>query len=162
MKITVYVSLLLAACVGPAHAAGLACEDIVKIKLPATEITAATLVARGAFPAPPGQNGQVQPQAAAMYAGLPAFCRVQATLRPSADSDIKVEVWLPQDNFNGRLQAIGNGGFSSSIGLGNLAQGVAGGYAMVGSNTGHEGNSGAVMIGHPEKLSTGAIARCTR
>jgi len=152
MKNTLYAALLLAAFAGAAQAAGMSCDDLAKVKLPGTAITAAAVVARGAFPAPPGQNGQVQPQAAAMFAGLPAFCRVQATLRPSADSDIKVEVWLPQDNFNGRLQAIGNGGFSSNIGLGNLAQGVAEGFAMVGSNTGHEGNSGAVMIGHPEKL----------
>ena len=31
----------------------------------------------------------------AQFADLPAFCRVAATLKPSADSDIKIEVWLP-------------------------------------------------------------------
>jgi feruloyl esterase len=135
-----------------AWAAGSSCEDLTKLKLGNTHIDSATMVARGAFPAPPGQNGQVQPQAVAIFANTPAFCRVQVTLKPTSDSDIKVEVWLPQDNFSGRLQAIGNGGFGSSIGLANLAQGVTEGFAMVGSNTGHDGNSGAVMIGHPEKF----------
>ncbi len=132
------------------HAAGTSCEELAKLQLPNTAITEVKRVAMGTLPAPQGPNGQIQN--AALFANLPAFCRVQAALHPSADSDIKVEVWLPQDGWNGRLQAVGNGAFSSNINLGNLAQGVIAGYAMVASNTGHEGNTGEFAFGHPEKL----------
>ena len=43
---------------------------------------------------------------------LPAFCRVAATLKPSSDSDIKIEVWLPAADWNGKFQAVGNGAFN--------------------------------------------------
>src|SRR3954468_6232367 len=39
-------------------------------------------------------------------------CRVAATRTPSADSDIKVEVWLPESGWNGKLQSVGNGGWA--------------------------------------------------
>jgi feruloyl esterase len=126
------------------------CEDLAHLNVPHTVITEASRVDKGAFPAPQGQNGQVQN--AELFANLSAFCRVKATLRPTADSDIKIEVWLPADTWNGRLEAVGNGAFQSTISYGALAQAVKSGYAGVGSNTGHEGNSGAVLIGHPEKV----------
>ena len=46
---------------------------------------------------------------------LPAFCRVAATLAPTPDSDIKIEVWLPASGWNGKLLAVGNGGWAGSI-----------------------------------------------
>lgn len=102
---------------------------------------------------PPGGNqGGRQRAQNAVFKTLPAFCRVQATLRPSSDSDIKIEVWLPAQGWNGRLQETGNGGFMSSISYNNLAQGVLGGYASTANNTGKEGNNGDPLINHPEKL----------
>src|SRR3954454_1616128 len=32
----------------------------------------------------------------APFRHLPAFCRVAATLRPTSDSEIRVEIWLPE------------------------------------------------------------------
>jgi len=87
----------------------------------------------------------------ALYKSLPSFCRVQATMRPSSDSEIKMELWLPAEGWNGRLAETGNGGFGSNIGFQNLAGYVAKGYAATGSNTGHEGGANSI-IGHPEKL----------
>jgi feruloyl esterase len=150
MKSIAFFVVLALGMMGAARAAGSACGELVSLSLPHTAITDATVVAKGTFPAPKGQNGQAQN--VELFAGLPAFCRVMITLRPSADSDIKVEVWLPQDTWNGRLEAVGNGAFQSSIGYAALALAVNSGYAGVGSNTGHEGNSGAVLIGHPEKV----------
>src|SRR5690554_4938378 len=44
------------------------------------------------------------------HEGLPAFCRVTATLTPSPDSNINVELWIPAgDAWNGRYLALGNG-----------------------------------------------------
>ena len=43
------------------------------------------------------------------FATLPAFCRVALTLKPTPQSDIKAEVWLPSAGWNGKLQVVGNG-----------------------------------------------------
>jgi feruloyl esterase len=83
-------------------------------------------------------------------------------LTPSRDSHIEVEVWLPA-NWNGRLQAIGNGGWAGRISYVNrnpnpagqlsLASAIQRGYAAAATDTGHAGPSGgAFIVGHPEKL----------
>ncbi len=141
---------VLAALAHTAHAAGTSCEDLARLNLPNTQITEAKTIAKGAFTAPQGAIGGAA--ANALYAKLPSFCRVQATLRPTPDSDIKIEVWLPTEAWNGRLQAVGNGAFMSSIFYGNLAQAVSAGYVGTATNTGKEGNSGDTLIGHPEKI----------
>ena len=82
-----------------------------------------------------------------------------ATSRPTSDSDIKVEVWMPEEGWNGNLEAAGNGGFGSNIPTGALAQAVADGYAAVATNTGHEGESGEFAFGHPEKLIDWGLSR---
>ena len=155
-----------------AWADGISCEGLTKLNLANTEITSATLVAAGAFTQPPNPNapppaparaagapagpppemGAQQARQAAVYKSLPAFCRVQATLRPSADSLIKIEVWLPAAGWNGRLAEGGNGGFSSNIPYGDLAQGLLKGYVTTGSDTGHQGNDSGFAFGHPEKV----------
>ena len=87
-----------------------------------------------------------------VFARLPEFCRVTATLTPSSDSDIKIEVWLPVSGWNGKFQAVGNGGWNGSIPYAALANAVIAGYATVGTDTGHVGNTSAFALGHPEKL----------
>src|ERR1700677_3791710 len=47
---------------------------------------------------------------------LPPFCRVVGVLRPSADSEIRFEVWLPEKDWNDRFLGVGTGGLSGSIG----------------------------------------------
>src|SRR5262249_60257968 len=102
-------------------AAGItSCENLASLALPDATITSAQLVAAGAF-TPPGPSrsggtpvaarGGAGPRAGApLYASLPAFCRIAATLKPTGDSDIKIEVWLPASGWNGKFQAVGNGG----------------------------------------------------
>ena len=87
-----------------------------------------------------------------MFTAAPAFCRVAATLTPTSDSDIKIEVWLPLSGWNGKFQAVGNGGWLGSIPYTALAEAVAAGYATAATDTGHVGNSAAFALGHPEKL----------
>jgi len=111
------------------------CEDLQRLTLPNTTITLAQPIAAG--------NPLVT---------LPAFCRVAATLKPSADSDIKIEVWLPAQGWNGKLEANGNGGWTGSIAPATLAAGVERGYASAMTDTGHQGGSGSFALGHPEKL----------
>lgn len=80
-----------------------------------------------------------------------AFCRVSATLTPSSDSDIEIEVWLPSSGWNGKLLGVGNGGWQGSINRDALAAGLRRGYAAAATDTGHEGGGGPWMQ-RPEKL----------
>jgi len=134
-----------------AGADGLACEALAKLTLPNTTITSAQLVAAGQF-APPGAN-PAPPGNPSPFANLPAFCRVAATLTPSADSDIKIEVWMPVADWNGKFQGVGNGGWSGAIGYGPLAAALRRGYAAASTDTGHSGGSASFALGHPEKLT---------
>ncbi len=129
----------------PVHAAA-SCESLAALALPNAKITSAKIVAAGAFSQPAGRG------AVAAAASLPAFCRVEATLRPSVDSDIKIEVWLPASGWNGKFQGVGNGGWTGSIAYAALGEALRRGYAAASTDTGHVGGSGEFALGHPEKL----------
>jgi feruloyl esterase len=131
----------------PATAQAGACERLSAPRLSGGQITAARVVAAGGFVAPGGGAS-----AEDGFQRLPAFCRVEVTLRPSADSDIKVEVWLPATDWNQKLQVVGNGGWAGSISYGAMAQALARGYATSSTDTGHTGASARFALGHPEKL----------
>jgi feruloyl esterase len=82
---------------------------------------------------------------------------VKLVLRPTADSKINAELWLPSENWNGRFMAVGNGGFGGSIqGFGEMQTALRLGYATAGGDTGHdeatEGPGGMFALGHPEKI----------
>ena len=136
------------------------CESLSSLSLPNTTVTMAQTVAAGTFTPPPARGGGPGggrgrgPQ----FTDVPAFCRVQATLKPTADSDIKMELWLPASaagsgGWNGKFRGTGNGGLGGGAGVnaGQLAAGVRAGYATAGNNTGHEGDSSYAMT-HPEKI----------
>ena len=84
---------------------------------------------------------------------LPAFCRVEATARPTSDSDIKFEVWIPPaEAWNGKFEGVGNGGYSGAIGYAAMATGLRRGYAVASTDTGHAGDDMKFGQGHPEKV----------
>ena len=143
-----------------AHAAA-TCESLKSLSLEHTMITLAQTVAAGEFSLP--ATGQNAVQQNAVFKQLPPFCRVAATLKPSADSDIKIEVWMPLANWNGKFQAVGNGGWAGTIsyasqgaaangGLGGMAGALQNGYAAASTDTGHSGQGAEFALGHPEKL----------
>ncbi len=139
-----------------AAAPAASCESLASLALPGVTITAAQSVGTGAFtpPVPPGGRPPSAGQAR-QYGALPAFCRVAATLVPSTDSDIKIEVWMPTAGWNGKLQAVGNGAFTGSIRYASgrsLASGLERGYATSSTDTGHVGGSASFGLGHPEKV----------
>ena len=138
---------------GAQSATGMAsCDSLMSLALPNTTITGATLVEAGAFTPPGPQSERARAAAARTYGGLPRFCRVEATLTPSDDSDIKVEVWMPGADWNGKYQAVGNGAFTGSIRHNSMAAALARGYAASSTDTGHEGNTASFGLGHPEKV----------
>src|SRR4029453_6521436 len=114
--------------------AATSCESLTSLTLPNTTITLAQAVPAGGFTQPGARGGGRGGDAAST---LPAFCRVAATLKPSSDSDIKIEVWLPAANWNGKLQAVGNGAFNGAINYGQMARVLGLGYATASTDTGH-------------------------
>ena len=101
--------LVTALAIAPAADAA-TCESLSSLALPNTTVTIAQAVPAGSFTTPFN----------ATLINLPAFCRVAATLKPSGDSDIKIEVWLPavaesRGAWNAKLLAVGNGGWAGSI-----------------------------------------------
>ena len=150
LKLKIFaLSLLMSAATGRAMAA-VSCDAVARASLDHTEVTSATLVASGAMTAPPGGPRDE----AALFPTLPAFCRVQVTLRPAPDSEIKAEVWIPADKWNGRLEMIGNGAYSGGMMFGALARGVAKGYAVAVTDTGHsDDRRDDFYVGHPEKVT---------
>ena len=123
------------------------CKDLVSFSLPGVTIDAAELVAAGAF-VPPGESaGNAQ-----MYQSLPEFCRVELSLTPTSDSDIKMELWLPAENWNGKYLGVGNGAFTGNIRHSALGMPLTRGYAASSTDTGHLGNTASFALGHPEKI----------
>jgi feruloyl esterase len=149
------LALMVALFVG-SESHGATCESLQAQPPPNTTITLAQSVAAGAFSSPATGRGGAQPTA--IFKQLPAFCRVAATLRPSTDSDIKIEVWMPLVNWNGKFLGVGNGGLAGFIayttvsGEGGMADALKRGYATASTDTGHVGNTAAPFLGHPEKL----------
>jgi hypothetical protein len=125
------------------------CESLTSLKLKDASITSAKPVAAGAFASP-----EVQGQRNASYKDVPAFCRVQAIAKPSTDSQIEFEVWLPASGWNGKYFGIGNGGFAGSIQYNLMAAAVINGYASSSTDTGHKapGTNADWALGHYEKI----------
>jgi hypothetical protein len=128
------------------------CEELRKISLPNTVIKSAEIVAPGTFKPPqpltPGEDE------VSGFSDLPAFCRVIGVIRPSSDSNINFEVWMPVNHWNGRYEGVGNGGFAGAIAYQALAGALRHGSATAGTDTGH--TAGPVdatwALGHPEKI----------
>jgi tannase/feruloyl esterase len=118
--------------IGAPAAFAATCDSLAALRLPDTTITLA--------------------QEVAAAGNTSAYCRVAATLKPSSDSDIKIEVWLPVSGWNEKFVANGNGGWSGAITPNTLAGAVRRGYATAMTDTGHQGGSGSFALGHPEKL----------
>jgi len=142
-------------------AAAMPCENLKGLQLPDTTITSAEVVAAGAFALPEPGTGRGAADEAAAVKSLPAFCRVAATLKPSTDSDIKIEVWLPTSNWNRKFEAVGNGGWRGSVSYTSLTTGkqaasmvdaLKRGYVTASTDTGHAGGSASFAQGHPEKV----------
>ena len=146
MKTSLLVILLSA--ITPAVAA--TCDSLSSLTLPGTTITLAQPVGPEEFNPPNGRAGG--PSNASLLKNLPAFCRVAATLKPTSDSDIKIEVWLPASGWNGKFQAVGNGGWAGVISYSAMAEALERGYATSSTDTGHAGATGSFVLGHPEKL----------
>jgi Tannase and feruloyl esterase len=98
------------------------CASLSGLRLPNTTVDSATAVA---------------PTATA-----PGYCAVKLTVNnPPSNDAVRVGVFLP-DDWNGRLQGVGGGGFvGGNPDAPNLAA-LQAGYATAGTDTGHAGSGG--------------------
>lgn len=124
------------------------CSALASLKLDHATVASATVITAGAGLEDVRLPAAMLPAAHA----LPAFCRVRIEDHPSADSDIRTEVWLPLAAWNGRFRGQGNGGFAGNIDYPGLAAAVRDGYASGGTDTGHVGGRADFALGHPEKV----------
>jgi feruloyl esterase len=126
-----------------------ACADLIDLELPYTTITSAAISPEGPIPQP-AIFGNADPLVA------PERCEVQAITRPTKDSEIRIELWLPLSGWNGKYLQIGNGGWAGSINRTGLVGPLQRGYAVAATDNGHVSEGlvpGATWaIGHPEKL----------
>jgi feruloyl esterase len=84
---------------------------------------------------------------------LPAHCSVRVFTPTSPDSGVTSEIWLPDAAaWNGKLLGTGNGGYSSALSYRKMAEALQRGFAVAGSDTGHQGDGLAFGTGHPEKI----------
>ena len=123
----------------------LSCELLPTVHVESARVTAALWVPGPSFIAPDG----------ATYTNLPSFCKVSVVATPTPDSLINIEVWLPQ-NWNQRLEGIGNGGYAGTIAASVPAMTVAlrRQFAVVATDLGtapSANNNGDVLVGHPQK-----------
>jgi feruloyl esterase len=132
--------------IGATPAAAATCASLADLALPDTTITAAQSVPGGTYTAPDGE----------VFTNLPAFCRIAATLTPTSDSNIKIEVWMPYSSWNGKYLGTGNGGIAGLILYGPLAHFLPLNYAVANTDMGTSPAAtdplgGRVLTGHPEK-----------
>jgi feruloyl esterase len=126
----------------PAPAVAASCDALAKVKIDKTSIDAAESHAAGDYA--PADGPQL--------AGLPAFCRVHGVVSPVEGSQVGFEVWLPEAEWNGKIEMLGNGGYSSAMPFPAMAEQLKRGYAVVGTDTGHKGDDPDFAAGHPEAI----------
>ena len=115
--------------------------------MPDTMITLAETVTTGIF-TPPNRGANAK-----SITGLPTFCRVTATLTPTKDSQIGVEVWMPASGWNGKLQSIGNHELGGIIYYTDMGAELKRNFAVASTDTGHTQIADASWAsGHPEKM----------
>jgi feruloyl esterase len=137
---------------------GSACADLRSLTFEGnTSIVAATPVTSGTLAVSAG-GSQTGSPAEATLSNLPPFCRVQGLSKPSHDSNIFFEVWLPEpQNWNAKFLSSGEGGFAGAPnytrnGLdGGMDELVRRGYATASTDTGHRSSEAGWAVGHPEK-----------
>jgi feruloyl esterase len=63
-----------------------------------------------------------------------------------------MEAWLPE-NWNGKFQFVGGGGWAGNISFPAMVTAVQEGYATASTDTGHKGGNALFAVNHPEKVT---------
>ena len=147
--VIVRASLLAAGQSPGAPAPELQCAELINLTFEGnTTITSSTVVSSGTLATPTGET----------LTDLPAFCRVVGVSKPTSESNINFEVWMPSDSWNGKFVSSGEGGFAGRLnytrrGLdGGLDEWLRRGYATTSTDTGHLSTDDGWAVGHPQRV----------
>ena len=148
MRTRLFAGALLLAALQPLLAQQ-TCASLSALSLPHTTIVSAVDAPEGALATPAVFGGGAP-------AVVPARCEVQAIARPTKDSEIRLQVWLPVAGWNGKYLQVGNGGWAGQIDQTAMADPLRRGYAVAATDDGHTSEglvpSAPWAVGHPEKL----------
>ena len=128
-------------------AAAINCESLATLKLHHAAVVSAKSV-------PAGPTSMTS-FTGAVTLDVPSRCEVRGISRPSSDSEIAFELWLPLSGWNGKYEQVGNGGFAGSINRTALVNPLRRGFAVAATDDGHNAvqtPQGTFALGHPEKL----------
>jgi feruloyl esterase len=135
--------LVFSAAIAPAVLQARPCESLLTLASPTVSIVSAATIATGTVAVTVGSPA---------LTALPPFCRVAAQLRPTEDSDIGAEIWLPLHQWNGKFLAVGSGGWGGSFAYDAMADALRRGYATSATDDGHRSSGAAFIVGHREKF----------
>lgn len=139
--------LFAAVAIAPMLSAQQPCEKLAGLQLPHTSITSAKQVAEGPLSVPGPFGG-------ATTFPVAARCVVDGVAKPTSDSEIRFELWLPASGWNGKYEQAGNGGWAGAIPTQSLIEPLRRGYAVAATDDGHQagGTDAAWAMGHPQRL----------
>lgn len=140
----IFVALFIAGLLPAPGLAQRSCESLSGVRLPDTSITLAEPEAGG-----PSRLSPSSPI-------LPPYCRVAGAIKPTPDSNIKFEVWMPSPPaWNGKFDGVDNGGFGGFINRQALVTALHAGFAAASTDTGHAAGwmDAQWALGHPEKVA---------
>jgi feruloyl esterase len=130
----------------PAAAQSMSCEGLSSINLPDTRITSA--IATNNIPDSKVPAGT---PSSPVQVSKP-FCRVEGIL----EKEVRFEIWLPQQGWNGKYLGQGMGGYAGYIpgAYRSMANALVRGYATATTDTGHQGSSNESKwaLGNPERV----------
>jgi Tannase and feruloyl esterase len=131
------------------------CNALASLSVPGIAQITSTLVTHGKFVPPDAEANALI--GLPYEIEMPPFCRVRAVAKPSADSQINIEIWLPLAEWNGRFCHAGNGGFGRGffVPAGFMVPCLRRGYAVAGTDMGHPRTTGydaRWALHHPEKV----------
>lgn len=132
---------------GDGTPAGTTCESLVGLSLLDGTVTTATTITA------PYQTTASSGTALITVSAPFPFCRITATLTPSSDSSIGMELWMPAaPNWNGKFLGVGNGALTGAIWHTSMVRPLQQGYAVANSDLGHTTTTANWALGHPEKV----------
>src|SRR5258707_15059650 len=124
------------------------CGRVMRMKIDHASVTSAEIIAAGSVIRTSGRD-ELPPAKS-------DFCRVLVTSRPTADSEIRFELWVPSGGgWNGKLEQVGNGGFAGARPYRLMAHVLSLGYAVAGTDDGHRSDQmtdASWGLDHPEKV----------
>ena len=122
------------------------CDALKSAKIPDT-----TIISAEAVPA-----GDLTTEDKVTRKNMPAFCRVVASVKDAPDSDVRVELWMPNEGWKGVFHVNGNGGYAGVLAYnyGAMEAAIKRGYASAETDLGMAPASplnGDALVGHPDK-----------